>query len=259
MALSELISGPNPARDDVQQTAFSYDVVGRYVCNNWQEIAAAQGPGAYPFDVVVIGAGMFGGYCAEKLYRLGGRVALRVLVLDAGAFLLQSHIQNLPQQLGGKIGGPNSLRTRDDATGAQNVIWGMPWISNEAFSGLAYCVGGRSLFWGGWSPPLTDADLANWPNEVSAYLKSATGYAATAQEIGTAVSTDFITKTALFDALLAAMRAALPLAGITEAGEAPLPVVGAPPRSRLLAFYKFRNPPFFLDPIPTHFPSKCRS
>jgi len=37
---------------------------------------------------------------------------LRVLMLDAGAFLLQSHIQNLPQQLGGKVGGPNYLRTR---------------------------------------------------------------------------------------------------------------------------------------------------
>src|SRR5712691_10349478 len=122
MALNELISGPNPARDDVQQTAFSADVVGRYICNNWQEIAAAQGPGAYPFDVVVIGAGMYGAYCAEKLYRFGGPSALRILVLDGGEFLLQSHIQNLPQQLGGKVGGPNYLRTRDDASGAQNVI-----------------------------------------------------------------------------------------------------------------------------------------
>jgi hypothetical protein len=179
MPLNELLPGSNPARDDVQQTDFGYDVVSRYICNNWQEIVAAQGPGAYPFDVVVIGAGMFGGYSAEKLYRLGKMNAFRILMLDAGAFLLQSHIQNLPQQLGGKVGGPNYLRTRDDATGAQNVIWGMPWISNEGFPGLAYCIGGRSLFWGGWSPPLTDADLANWPGDVTAYLKSATGYAST--------------------------------------------------------------------------------
>src|SRR5713226_2619433 len=117
MSVQELVSGPNPARDDVQQTAFGYDVVPRYVCNNWQEITAAQSPGAYPFDVVVIGAGMFGGYCAEKLYRLGARSALRILVLDAGAFLRQSHIQNLPQQLGGKVGGPNYLRMRDDNWG----------------------------------------------------------------------------------------------------------------------------------------------
>src|SRR6266852_66329 len=57
MPVQELVPGPNPARDDVQQTAFGYDVVSRYICNNWQEITAAQGPGAYPFDVVVIGAG----------------------------------------------------------------------------------------------------------------------------------------------------------------------------------------------------------
>src|SRR5262249_27205215 len=41
--------------------------VPQYVCNSWQEIAAAQGAGAYPFDVVVVGAGMYGAYCAEKL------------------------------------------------------------------------------------------------------------------------------------------------------------------------------------------------
>ena len=77
-----------PARDEVQQTAFGYDVLGRYICNSWQEIAAAQGPGAYPFDVVVIGQGLFGTYCAKNSTGLVGASALRILVLDAGAFLL---------------------------------------------------------------------------------------------------------------------------------------------------------------------------
>jgi hypothetical protein len=45
MPLQELITGPSPAREDVQQTSFSYDVLGRYMCNNWQEITAAQGQG----------------------------------------------------------------------------------------------------------------------------------------------------------------------------------------------------------------------
>lgn len=249
MPIQELLSGPNPARDDVQQTAFSYDVIGRYICNNWQEVMAAQGAGAYPFDVVVMGAGMFGAYCAEKLYRLGNGSALRILLLDAGAFLLQSHIQNLPQQLGGKVGGPNYLRTRDDASGAQNVIWGMTWISNERFPGLAYCIGGRSLFWGGWSPPLTDADLANWPNDIVTYLKSATGYGTTAEEIGTATTTDFITKSALFNALTTAIQAAIPLDGATEVNEAPLAVQGVPPRSGLFAFDKFSSAPFIMDAL----------
>jgi choline dehydrogenase-like flavoprotein len=249
MPLQQLVSSANPARDDVQQTDFGYDVVPRYTCNNWQEVVAAQGPGAYPFDVVIIGAGMFGGYCAEKLYRQGAGAALRILLLDAGAFLLQSHIQNLPQQLGGKVGGPNYLRNRDDAGGAQNVVWGMPWISNEPFPGLAYCIGGRSLFWGGWSPPLTPADLTNWPAEVVTYLNGAAGYAATATEIGTAVTTDFIRQTALFTALLNGITGALPMSGITEAREAPLAVVGSAPRSGLFAFDKFSSAPFMMDAV----------
>jgi choline dehydrogenase-like flavoprotein len=249
MPLQELVKGPSPAKDDVQQTAFSYDVLGRYICNNWQEITAAQGPGAYPFDAIVIGAGMYGAYCAEKLYRSGASSALRLLMLDAGAFLLPSHIQNLPQQLGGKVGGPNYLRTRDDASGVQNVIWGMPWISNEAFPGLAYCIGGRSLFWGGWSPPLTTDDLANWPNDLNTYLTSAAGYKYTKDEIGTATTTDFITKTALFNSLQSGIQAVLPLDGITEVSEAPLAVQGAAPRSGLFAFDKFSSAPFVMDAL----------
>ncbi len=249
MPLQQLSPSANPARDDVQQTDFTYDVIGRYICNNWQEFTAAQGAGAYPFDVVVIGAGMFGAYCAEKLYRIGSASALRILLLDAGAFLLQSHIQNLPQQLGGKVGGPNYLRARDDASGAQNVIWGMPWISNEVFPGLAYCIGGRSLFWGGWSPALTDPDLANWPSDVVTYLKSPVGYASTAEEIGTATTTDFITKSALFTALTNAINAVIPLDGVTEVKEAPLAVQGMAPRSGLFAFDKFSSAPFLMDAL----------
>jgi hypothetical protein len=92
-------------RVQVQQTAFSYDVMGRYVCNDWAEVKASLADGGFPFDAIVIGAGMFGGYCAEKLYRLGTGLGLRILVLDAGAFLFPTHIQNLPQRLGGAVGG----------------------------------------------------------------------------------------------------------------------------------------------------------
>ncbi len=70
-------------RVQVQQTDLAYDVLGRYVCNDWAEIEAQQQDGGYPFDVVVIGAGMFGGYCAEKLYRHGVDLNLRILVLEA--------------------------------------------------------------------------------------------------------------------------------------------------------------------------------
>jgi hypothetical protein len=73
---------------EVQETTFAIDVLGRYVCNTWDE---AVNNGGVAFDAVVIGAGMFGAYCAEKIYR---RSNLRVLVLVAGSFLVSEHVQN---------------------------------------------------------------------------------------------------------------------------------------------------------------------
>src|SRR6266478_2653943 len=73
----------------IQDTTLSLDVLGRYVCSTWDEAA---NNGGVSFDAVVIGAGMFGAYCAEKLYR---HANLRVLVLEAGPFLVSEHVQNL--------------------------------------------------------------------------------------------------------------------------------------------------------------------
>src|SRR5881227_1306051 len=118
---------------EVQNTVFTTDVLGRFICNSWDEATQNGGVG---FDAVVIGAGMFGAYCAEKIYR---HANVRVLVLDAGCLLVTEH------------------------------VWGNPWRSQTAFPGLAYCLGGRSLYWGGWSPRLTAADLAQWPNELRTF------------------------------------------------------------------------------------------
>ncbi len=247
MTLSRLVPDGTPAPFDIQDTTFSEDVLGRYVCNTWAEVMAAQGAGGYPFDAIVIGSGMFGAYCAEKLYRRGASQAFRILVLDAGAYVLPSHVQNLPQRLGGTIGG-SPLRTRD--TGTQNAIWGMPWISNQGFPGLAYAIGGRSLFWGGWSPRLTDADLAAWPADVRAYLTGPEGYAKTEEEIGVSPSTDYIVQADLYKALLGAFQAAQPsIPAITAVGEAPLAVQGASPRSGIFPFDKFSGCPFLIDAI----------
>ena len=138
---------------------------------------------------------------------------MRILVLDAGAFLFPGHIQNLPQRLGGSVGGPTYPRKREDGSGAQNVVWGMPWISNEAFPGLAYNIGGRSLFWGGWSPRLTDADLANWPADVAAWLTGPDGYDRTAEEIGTAETTDYMVNSTFHNDLKNAFQTAIGVLG----------------------------------------------
>jgi choline dehydrogenase-like flavoprotein len=242
-------------RTQVQETAFSYDVLGRYVCNDWLEIEAQQQDGGFPFDAVVIGAGMFGGYCAEKLYRHGRGANLRILVLDAGAFLFPTHIQNLPQRLGGAVGGPTYPRTREDGSGTQNVVWGIPWISNEAFPGLSYCIGGRSLFWGGWSPRLTAADLAKWPPDLAAYLVGPGGgqpgaYDLTEREIGVAAEAAFITQHPFHDALKAALQGAQrATAAITAVEEAPLAVDAAAPGPGLFPYDKFSSTDFIVDAV----------
>jgi hypothetical protein len=87
-------SGRQLPPPDVQRTTLGLDVLGRFVTNTWDE---AVRNGGRPLNAVVIGAGMFGGYCAEKIYRLGANAGLRVLVLDAGPFLLPTHVQNLPR------------------------------------------------------------------------------------------------------------------------------------------------------------------
>jgi hypothetical protein len=48
----------------LQDTTFSIDVMGRFVCNTWDEAVHNAGP---PFDMVVVGGGMHGGYLAEKV------------------------------------------------------------------------------------------------------------------------------------------------------------------------------------------------
>ncbi len=237
-------------RVKVQESDFSYDVLGRYVCNDWLEIEAQIQDGGFPFDVVVVGAGMFGGYCAEKLYRHGADANLRILVLDAGGFLFPTHIQNLPQRLGGSIGGPDKLRSREDGSGVQNVVWGIPWISNEMFPGLAYCLGGRSLFWGGWSPRLTADDLARWPQDLVNYLNGPTGYALTEQEIGVAAEAAYILRHQFHDSLLGALQAAQPnVANLTAVEEAPLAVVAGAPGPGLFPYDKFSSADFLVDAV----------
>ncbi len=234
----------------IQDTSFTYDVLGRYVCNDWPEIEAQTADGGFPFDAVVVGGGMFGGYCADKLYRQGANANLRILVLEAGAFLLATHIQNLPQRLGGTVGGPQFARMRDDGSGVQDVIWGMPWISNQAFPGLAYCVGGRSLFWGGWSPRLTSDDLARWPHDLVNYLNSPGGYARTESEIGVAGEAAFMLQHQFHNALLASLQAGKTQVGtLTTVEEAPLAVEAGAPGPGLFPYDKFSSADFLIDAV----------
>ena len=225
---------------DVQSTAFTTDALGRFICSTWDEATQNGGVG---FDVVVIGAGMFGAYCAEKIYRKGPN--LRVLVLDAGSLLVTEHVQNL-SRIGLNAGGAVKVETNAQDPGAREQVWGSPWRSRTPFPGLAYCLGGRSLYWGGWAPQLTDADLAHWPAESKAFLKA--NYADTEKEIGVKPSRDYISG-ALFKELKKKFEAALPLASVDKIEEAPLAVQAAAPASGLFSFDKWSSAPILVDAI----------
>lgn len=231
---------------EVQETTFAVDVLGRYICSTWDE---AVNNGGVPFDAVVIGAGMFGAYCAEKVYRASN---LRVLVLDAGSFLVSEHVQNLAR-IGLNAAGKVQVASNNQDPGTRERVWGSPWRSQVAFPGLAYCIGGRSLYWGGWAPRLTAADLSKWPVQVANFLQSASGtgdaYEATEKETGVFDKTDYISGP-LFTELMKRCKAAVTsVASFDAIEEAPLAVQAAAPASGLFSFDKYSSAPILTEAI----------
>lgn len=161
---------------------FTRDIMGRYVCNTFAE---ANNSG--PFDVVIIGGGTFGLALAQDLFTRSSPGSFkpgnfRVLVLEAGPFSLIEHVQDIPNLKLSSPGvttdtSPIALPTlakplpstlpllRQQGLDQQPLFetWGLPWNSNVAFGGLAYTVGGRSLYFGGWSPRYLDTEMPTEP------------------------------------------------------------------------------------------------
>jgi len=179
-----------------------------------------------------------------------------VLVLDAGSLLVTEHTQNLAR-IGLNAAGPKqdpagSFNVSDDP-GTRQRVWGIPMRSMVPISGLAYCLGGRSLYWGGWSPRLTDMDLKSWPQAVAQELQSPThtgdAYERVEKETGVFDKTDYISG-ALFDALDKKFKSAAPSVATVDAiEEAPLAVQAAPPASGLFSFDKWSSMPILTDAV----------
>jgi len=161
-----------------ETTSFTLDNMGRFLCNTLQEAldSTAQTVAGHQrdFDVIVIGGGTFGAVIAEHLFIADATRSRRILVLEAGPFILPEHVQNLPF-----MGGDPDLR--------------VPWTSHPALSykGLIFAVGGRSLTWGGWSPELLDVELAAWPQTARKALHDRY-FAEASRQIGVKDTNDFI-------------------------------------------------------------------
>ncbi|MBC7807425.1 MAG: hypothetical protein H7145_14900, partial [Akkermansiaceae bacterium] len=192
---------PSPTdRVELQNNTFTLDGIARYICSTYAEaVSATQNTGG--FDAVVIGSGMYGAYSAAKLFHfsrdLPGRDRPRILVLEEGPFFLSEHFQNLPLGLGGLFTVPLAPLVPDTQTAIDE-----PARYNAArtadnrslFTAHHKCVGGKSLFWGGWTPRYTAADLQDplWPRDAVDFLNSEDGYPFVESEIGSAVSDGFI-------------------------------------------------------------------
>ena len=236
---------PGGGQIPVQTTTFSIDALGRYVCSTWDE---ATGNGGAPFSAIVIGAGMYGAYCAAKIFRR--HPGKRVLLLDAGRFLVTEHVQNLAR-IGLNVAAP--IDPAHDPGVARELVWGLPWRGNVQFPGLAYCTGGKSLFWGGWCPRLTPGDLAAWPSSVKTYLDA--NYSTVESETGVVPSADFIFGD-LFSMLNSEVAAAVPTVADIEASlgqggvePPPLAVQGNAPASGLFSFDKFSSMPVLVEAV----------
>ena len=82
-----------------QETDFTKDVLGRYICNGMDEALASTDPNGHrangspqndarPFDIIVIGGGSFGPVFAQHLFFADSTHSHRILVLDAGPLVL---------------------------------------------------------------------------------------------------------------------------------------------------------------------------
>jgi hypothetical protein len=210
-------------------TIFTRDIVGNFVCNTFAEAMAS---GA--FDVIIIGGGTFGLALAQDLFFRTKRFDIgpdavpedtnkpfnyRILVLEAGPFSLLEHVQDLPNfQLGSPsvvpdAAPPPTAANPLPATRQQLIAlgldrqplyenWGLPWNSAVRFGGLAYTLGGRSLYFGGWSPRYLDTEMHTapaasitadtlWPSQVVQDLK-ARFFLEAAEQTGVSAANDFI-------------------------------------------------------------------
>jgi choline dehydrogenase-like flavoprotein len=190
-----------PTTPRAQRTDFSVDIPGRYTCNGLDEALASVGAGGRPFDLIVVGGGSFGGALAQQLFANDQAQVRRILVLEGGPMALPEHVQNMPLQwLGVPPPATSIAELRSQGLDGQPraEVWGLAWHSSTQFPGLAYCLGGRSLFFGGWSPQLLNEEMPTaagapnpWPAAVVNDLNGRY-FAESARQIGTEETNDFV-------------------------------------------------------------------
>ncbi|RWP58621.1 GMC oxidoreductase [Mesorhizobium sp.] len=251
----------SPGTSEQPKLPPSIDVLGTLINSAWEDIEKwqAEDPASNRFDLVVIGGGTFGAYLADKVYRRASTKDPKILVVDQGPFFLATHVQNLGRSVTASIPANPQPSESDPVESYRDGVWSVPWASNEKFKGIAYCFGGRSVFWAGWSPRFTDNDLALWPTDIEDFLLSNSndGYSRVEAEIGASDNADYIAPTALFKAFESALehtyrKVVLPGSDfriLTGQKFAPLAVMASSPQPGLFPYDKFSSAAFLANAI----------
>ena len=124
------------------------------------------------FDIVIVGSGIGGGVLADDLAdRSAGR--RRILILEAGSFLLPTHVYNVSRIPNTALAPRFACKTFWQAgnESSQNYIHERPQLN----------FGGRSIFWSGLIPHLQDWELGFLPPRVRDDLRAR--YLASASQV----------------------------------------------------------------------------
>ena len=147
-----------------QLTDFSLDILGRYLCNGFDEAMHstdknAQRPDgspqsdARPFNAIIIGGGSFGGILAQHLLYADVTNSFRILVLEAGRHSLPEHFQNLPLQrqpmeCGDFLGSATlPMHTRVSPTRLAAVRFSLAVGHRGCLTKRCLQAGGRPMWW----------------------------------------------------------------------------------------------------------------
>ncbi|MEU7899680.1 GMC oxidoreductase [Nonomuraea sp. NPDC049152] len=116
------------------------------------------------FDYIVVGSGTGGGTLAHRLM-VDSEGEARVLVLEAGGYLFPTHVGNLPRRHGPYVN--RSVWELWNQFKVRRYDTDQPMDLAQAF-----CLGGRSLFWGALVPRMAAAEFAGWPEPIRQDLES---------------------------------------------------------------------------------------
>ncbi|MFC4768657.1 GMC oxidoreductase [Effusibacillus consociatus] len=119
--------------------------------DHWIPLTSLEKMQQTDYDVLIVGSGAGGGAVLWRLCERWGRNGKRIGMVEAGDLLLPTHARNIPtmsnRRLENYLLSPKVSKPLPQFPGAKQI----------------FALGGRTLFWGAFSPRMYDAEMQKWP------------------------------------------------------------------------------------------------